>query len=259
MTTMAMLPAKLAPSSSTPQFAPYGPSHWTMLAVFALGSVALIWIGRRQTESQARLLGRAMGALTIAIFGAALFYKLAQPNIGHSVPLQLCDLAELAAAYALWSQRKRAFTLVYYWGLPLSSQALITPDLDAPDFPGHEFLTFFGLHLLVVWAAIYLTWGRGMRPGWRDFRFAVVTSLGWVGFTVVFNTIAGTDYGFLNGKPHNPSLLDFLGPWPYYLLVEIAVVGVVWALMTWSWERKRRGQLGVVITGETALPATASR
>ncbi|MBW0019963.1 MAG: TIGR02206 family membrane protein [Mycobacterium sp.] len=232
--------ADSAPISATRQFVAYGLSHWIVLLVFAIGSAALVWIGRRQTDSQARVLGRVLGALTVTIFGVALVYKLIQPSIDHSVPLQLCDLAELTAAYALWSHRKWAFALTYYWGLPLSSQALITPDLNGPDFPSHGFLTFFALHLLVVWAAIYLTWGYGMRPGWRNYRFAVITTLAWGAFTFGFNTIAGTDYGFLNRKPLNASVLDVLGPWPYYVLAEIVIVGAVWALMTWPWELKRR-------------------
>ncbi len=237
---MMMAAAELAPISARRQFSAYGPSHLTALVIFAIGSIALVWIGRRQTESQARIFGRVLAALTLAIFVVALLYKLVQPSTAHSVPLQLCDLAELTAAYALWSRRKWASTLVYYWGLPLSSQALFTPDLNAPDFPSHSFLTFFALHLLVVWSAIYLTWGRGTRPDWRSYRFAVVTTLAWGAFTFIFNTIAGTDYGFLNRKPINASMLDFLGPWPYYVLAEVAIVGAIWALMTWPWERKGR-------------------
>ena len=259
MTITATLPAYLAPISATRQFSAYGPSHWIVLVVFAFGSAALVWIGRRQTESQARPLGRVLGALTMAIFGVALLYKLVQPTIDHSVPLQLCDLAELTAAYALWSRRNWAFALTYYWGLPLSSQALITPDLNGPDFPSHSFLTFFALHLLIVWAAIYLTWGNGMRPGWRSYRFAVITTLAWGAFTFIFNTIAGTDYGFLNRKPVNPSMLDFLGPWPFYVLAEIVIVGAVWALMTWPWELKRRRQSSMTTAGETHLEISRNR
>jgi hypothetical integral membrane protein (TIGR02206 family) len=240
MVTKLLTAADSAPIAATRQFSAFGPSHLTVLVLFAIGAAALVWIGRRQTESQSWRLGRVLAAVIMAIFGVALVYKLVQPSIGSSVPLQLCDLAELTAAYALWSRRHWAFTLTYYWGLPLSSQALITPDVDGPDFPSHGFLTFFALHLLIVWTAIYLTWGRGMRPGWRSYRLAVVTSLAWAAFTFVFNTIAGTDYGFLNRKPVSASLLDLLGPWPYYVLVEIAIVGVVWALMTWPWEMKRR-------------------
>ena len=231
--------ADSAPHTTAGWFSAYGPSHLTVLVIFVMGSAALVWIGRRQTESQARLFGRAMGATMLAIFGVALVYKLIHPSIDHSVPLQLCDLAELTAAYALWSHRKWAFALAYFWGLPLSSQALITPDLNAPDFPSHDFVTFFALHLLVVWAAIYLTWGNGMRPNWRSYRFAVTTTLAWGAFTLAFNTITGSDYGFLNRKPVNGSFLDLLGPWPSYVVAEVVIVGAVWALMTWPWEKRR--------------------
>lgn len=231
--------------SAQREFSAYGPSHWVVLAVFATGAVLLVMIGRRQTESQARILSRVLAVLLVVAFVVALAYKLVDPTIDTSVPLQLCDLAELAAAYALWSQRHWAFVLTYYWGLVLSSQALITPDIGtpkegAPDFPHHLFVTFFTLHVLVVLAAVYLTWGRGMRPRWRDYRFAVIATLGWAAFTLAFNTITGANYGYLNRKPPTASLLDVLGPWPVYLLTEVTIVLIVWALMTWPWERVRQ-------------------
>ena len=231
--------------SAQREFSAYGPSHLVVLAVFAIGAVLLVWIGRRQSESQARLLGRVLAVLIVAAFGVALVYKLIRPHLDTSVPLQLCDVAELTAAYALWSQRHWAFVLAYYWGLVLSSQALITPDIGtaeegAPDFPSHLFLTFFTLHVLVVWAAIYLTWGQGNRPRWRDYRFAIIVTLAWAAITFTFNAITGTNYGYLNRKPPTASLLDVLGPWPVYLLAEIAIVLIVWALMTWPWQRAGR-------------------
>ncbi|AIY45883.1 TIGR02206 family membrane protein [Mycolicibacterium fortuitum] len=231
--------------SAQREFSAYGLSHLVVLTLFALGAVLLVVVGRRQTEVQARLLSRVLAVLLIAAFLVALVYKFIQPTIDTSVPLQLCDLAELAAAYALWSRRHWAFVLTYYWGLVLSSQALITPDIGtpregAPDFPHHLFATFFTLHVLVVWAAIYLTWGRGMRPRWRDYRFAVIATLAWVAVTLAFNAITGANYGYLNRKPPTASVLDVLGPWPVYLAVEVAIVLIVWALMTWPWERMRR-------------------
>jgi hypothetical integral membrane protein (TIGR02206 family) len=228
--------------SAQREFTAYGPSHWAVLVIFAIGAALLVWIGRRQNESQARVFSRALALVILAAFAVALVYKLIRPDLDTSVPLQLCDLAELTAAYALWSQRHWAFVLTYYCGLVLSSQALITPDVGtpqegAPDFPNHLFLTFFTLHVLVVWTAIYLTWGRRMRPNWRGYRFAIIATLGWAAFTFTFNTITGTNYGYLNRKPPTASLLDVLGPWPVYLLAEVAIVLVVWALMTWPWER----------------------
>jgi hypothetical integral membrane protein (TIGR02206 family) len=235
----------VALSSAQHEFSAYGPSHLVVLGIFVIGAVLLVWLGRRQTEAQARLLGRILAVAMLTAFIVALVYKLIRPTLGTSVPLQLCDLAELVAAYALWSQRHWAFSLTYFWGLVLSSQALITPDIGtpeegAPDFPHHLFVTFFVLHVLVVWSAIYLTWGRGMRPTWRSYGFAVGAALTWVALTFTFNVIAGTNYGYLNGKPPTASVLDLLGPWPVYLLGEVSIVIIVWALMTWPWVRVRR-------------------
>ena len=248
--------------SSQHEFVAYGPSHVAVLGVFAVGAAVLVWHGRRESAAQARLVSRMLAVLLLAAFGTALVYKLIRPDLATSIPLQLCDIAELTAAYALWTQRHRAFVLTYFWGLLLSSQALLTPDIGtpgegAPDFPSHLFLTFFVLHVLVVWSAVYLTWGRGMRPQWRDYRFAVVATLGWLAFTFTFNTIAGTNYGYLNGKPPTASILDVLGPWPLYLVIEILVVMGVWALMTWPWERLRR-EPGIRPTG-AARVRTAER
>jgi hypothetical integral membrane protein (TIGR02206 family) len=235
------------------EFTAYGPSHLVVLTVFVIGAVLLVWVGRRQSEAQARVLSRVLSVLLIVALVVAMAYKLARLDIQTSVPLQLCDIAEIVAAYALWSQRHWAYVITYYWGLFLSSQALITPDIGtpaegAPDFPHHLFITFFALHVLVVWAAIYLTWGQRMRPRWRDYRLAALAGLVWVVFTLAFNAVFGTNYGYLNRKPPTASVLDFLGPWPVYLLAEIVIVLVVWALMTWPWERARRiGQSSVQV------------
>jgi hypothetical integral membrane protein (TIGR02206 family) len=208
--------------------------------VFVIGAALLVWLGRRQTEAQARRFGRVLGALTAVIYVPVLVYAFIPPDIEYSVPLHMTDIATVTAAYALWSQRHWTFALTYYWGLVLSVQALITPALEGPDFPHYVFLAFWAIHLLVVWAAIYLTWGRGMRPNWRSYRFVVVVTAVWAVITMTFNSIAGSNYGFLNRKPATSSLLDVMGPWPVYVLVATALVFGVWALMTWPWVRTRR-------------------
>lgn len=226
--------------SAQQEFSAYGTSHWCVIAVFAIGAALLIWVGHRQTDAQARRFGHVLGALTAAIYVSVLIYSLIPPSIGRSVPLRLTDLATVAAAYALWSQRHWPFALTYYWGLVLSAQALISPVLIGPDFPHYTFLAFWAIHLLVVWAAIYLTWGRGMRPQWHSYRFVVTVTAVWAAVTCAFNSVAGTNYGFLNRKPSTASLLDLLGPWPVYVFVATTLILIVWALMTWPWERTRR-------------------
>jgi hypothetical integral membrane protein (TIGR02206 family) len=225
-------------SVSAAAFRIYGPSHWAAIAVFVVGAAVLVWRGRRQSAAQSRRLGRWLGAVTGLIYGAMLIYLWTPPTLDRSVPLRLTDLATVVAAYALVTQRHWAYALTYYWGLTLSAQALISPVLKSPDFPHYEYLTFWSTHLLVVWAAIYLTWGRGTRPTWRSYRFVVAVTAVWAVVTLAFNRLAGTNYGFLNAKPATPSLLDALGPWPVYVLTATVLIVIVWAVMTWPWQRR---------------------
>ena len=223
-------------------FAPYGASHWLILALLTVGAVWLVWWGRRHRETPAAVRFRRRFALLILALQVPLQVMSMVPpywNLAHSLPLQLCDLAWMVTAYALWSGRPWAFALTYYWGLTLTIQALITPGLQF-DFPHVSFFMFWGGHGLAVLAAIFLTWGLGLRPGWNSYRFAYAVTLMWIFVTLLFNYAAGTNYGFLNAKPEGASILDLLGPWPWYLAAEIALVAVLWALITWPWVAKRQ-------------------
>jgi hypothetical integral membrane protein (TIGR02206 family) len=220
------------------EFSAYGLSHWVVLLVFAVGAATVVVVGRRYgTTASARRVCRVVAAAMLGVQVGMTVYSNMPVRFGvdHSLPLQLSDLVAFAAVFALWTYGHRTFALTYYWGLVLSAQALFSPVLTGPDFPGRDFLVFWTLHLFVVWTAIYLTWGVGMRPGWRDYRVTVAVSVGWAVVAMVVNWLTGANYGFLNRKPEIDSVLDVLGPWPWYLLPEIALVLGVWAAMTWPW------------------------
>jgi hypothetical integral membrane protein (TIGR02206 family) len=223
------------------EFTAYGQSHWLVLLTFAVGAALLVVVGRSHSGTAAgRRFSRGFAVVIGALYLAIRLASMVPPSLDHSVPLDLSDLVGVVSVYALWTHRSWAFALTYYWGLVLSTQALVFPAHTGPDFPHYGFLAFWGIHLLVVWAAIYLTWGLGMRPTWRSYRITVAVTVTWAVFTFAFNSIAGTNYGFLNAKPPTASLLDVLGPWPWYLVPVAVLVLGVWALMTWPWVHSRR-------------------
>lgn len=218
-----------------PAFTPYGSSHWTVLLIFVLCAVLLIALGRRQSAQGAQQFARLFALLILCFELPLQLQGLLPPNwdITHSLPFELCDLAWMAAACALWTQRGWALALTFYWGLTLTPQAMITPDLNL-DFPSPSFILFWGQHCLIVLAAIYLTWGRGWRPNWHGYWTTVALTLGWGLCMLAFNSLTGANYLFVNAKPESASLLDLLGPWPWYLLAELALGMAVWALLTWA-------------------------
>ena len=223
------------------EFAPYDSSHVGALVVLLVGAVVLVVLGRRgRARDAGDRLGKALAVVMLAVTVPlqVLYFTPGYWNLDKTLPIQLCDLASLASAYALWTHRWWATGLTYFWGLTLTVQAIATPDLDAA-FPDPVFLLFWGMHIGTVWAAAYLTWGRGVRPTWRSYRFAVVVTAVWAVSVFCLNLALDTNYGFLNAKPAAATALDLLGPWPWYVLAEIAIIVAVWALLTWPWERSR--------------------
>jgi hypothetical integral membrane protein (TIGR02206 family) len=224
------------------QFEPFGTSHLVMIGVFVAGLWPAYVVGRRARRDPARM-SRTFAVLLVA-------FVLPLQVIDHlpgrfelevTLPLQLCDLAAVAAAVALWTRRRTPVALTYYWGLALTPQALLTPAL-VNDFPDPRFIAFWGMHILIVWAAVYLTWGLRITPTWRGFRIAVLVTAVWMILMFPLNLLLGTNYGFVNAKPATGSVLDLFGPWPLYLVVEVVIVAAVWALMTWPWARRGPGQ-----------------
>lgn len=224
-------------------FHPFGAAHWTMLAVTAIGAVVIVWIGRRLRGRPGELIFcRAFGLVLLVGSLVDQVHWLLPANfvLSASLPLQLSDVLRLVAAYALWSRRFWAVSLTYYWGLTLDVQSLATPDLQYIHSPVYDFSSYWGLHILVLWAVLLLTWGVGLRPNWRSYWTAIVATFIWAAVAFTFNIITGTDYGYLNRKPSSASLFDVMGGWPLYLLVSFVAMMVIWAMITVPWTATKR-------------------
>jgi hypothetical integral membrane protein (TIGR02206 family) len=224
------------------EFSMFGTSHQIALAVLVAGALLLVRVGRasRATET-GTLIGKVLAAaiLTVTVPLQILYFTPAYWSLERTLPLQLCDLAWMVAVYGLWTHRWWAVALTYYWGLTLTTQAVITPDLAA-EFPDPVFILFWAMHSMVVWAAAYLTWGLGLAPDWRSYRTAIAVTAAWAIAVFLFNFVAGTNYGYLNAKPASASVLDVLGGWPWYVFAEVAIIAAVWALVTWPWGVRAR-------------------
>jgi hypothetical integral membrane protein (TIGR02206 family) len=215
-------------------FEAWGTSHLVVLAIFAAGVVALLAVGpvvRGRPAERALALTLAVGNIVFGTTG--IITEFDGGALKGNLPLQLCDFAWIPVAWALLTRAPLALALTYYWGLTLSLQALVQPTLDEA-FPDPNFFAFWGKHVLLVWGAVYATLTLRRRPDWRGYRQAVLWTLAWVVVAMSLNGVLDTNYGYFNGKPEG-TVLDYLGPWPWYVLAEFAIVLVGWALITLPW------------------------
>jgi hypothetical protein len=106
---------------------------------------------------------------------------------------------------------------------------VLTPDLGR-SFPDLLFFTYFATHSGALAAACLLVFGarRAPRPdaAWRVYAITVA----FTGLAAVGTLLTGGNYMFLRRKPAQGSLLDFMGPWPVYILVA-ALFGLLMFLV----------------------------
>jgi hypothetical integral membrane protein (TIGR02206 family) len=149
----------------------------------------------------------------------------------EALPLQLCDLTLWCTVAACFTLRRWPFEILYFTGLSGTLLTVVTPDLWAPPL-SYPTLYFFTAHGGVVASALAFALSGLRRPepyGWlRALASVNLWALGVGGFNLVF----GTNYMYLCEKPGSATLLDYFGPWPWYLAASeglaVALFYLLW-------------------------------
>ena len=209
----------------------FGSAH-----LFILGSVpalaAILAVVQRRLKPGTRWL--RVGLAAVLLLDTALYYgHLAthgQITFPDHLPLELCDASLCFVIVALFTLNRIIFDLVYYTALAGASMALLTPNICEP-FPSISTAQFFIAHGLVVAGVLYLVWSKQARPRPGSVGRAILAVNIFAAVVGTFDFIFKTDYMYLRSKPQNVSLLSFLGPWPWYLVVTEGVAFCVFLLL----------------------------
>jgi hypothetical integral membrane protein (TIGR02206 family) len=213
-------------------FVLFGRDHLMALALVALVCV-MIWLLRdRWTERGRRITRWSLLGVIYLCEGSWHVWMLAtgQWNIQVMLPLWVCSITAWTMPLLLVWRSHRYFEWAYFMGILGAIMALLTPDLMNYGFPHFRFIEFMTLHGTLVIAIVYMTVVERFRPTWMSLvRVIVITNLYWL-FCAGVNSLIGSNYLYTHGKLPTPSLLDLLGPHPWYLL-WMEVIGIVLAVL----------------------------
>jgi hypothetical integral membrane protein (TIGR02206 family) len=201
-------------------FVLFGPAHLIGLAVVAAVCVVIAFLRRRFSPRAQKIARWSLLALILSCESSWHIWKLVTGDwaINVMLPLWLCSLTAWSMPLLLALRSRRYYEWVYFMGLIGASQALLTPDLTIYGFPHFRFIEFISLHGTIIIAIVYMTVVEGFRPTWRSLPMVfVVTNLYWL-LCALINPLVGGNYLYTQGKLPTPSLLDLLGPYPWYLL-----------------------------------------
>lgn len=220
-------------------FRAFSALHATAVCTIALLTVVAIAVRRRRPAEPLapsrleRLV--ALGYLSAWIVTYAWLLAPGLRDPATTLPLQLCHLAAANAGLVLLTGWRPLRALQYFWGLALCTQAIVTPTLtEGPAL--YPFWFFWGSHGMTVGVALYEVFARAYRPSWRDYRLACAAAALYVALVLPLDLAFGWNYGFVGpSKPGVPSIVDFLGPWPFRLLPIVVVAAAAMALVQLPW------------------------
>jgi hypothetical integral membrane protein (TIGR02206 family) len=223
-------------------FVAFSPSHQTVLML-----TVCLWFtlaaARRWRPRMAEILERVLGSLLLLSWPASAFFhwKAGDLDLNNGLPLHYCDIASVSGAVALWTRHRLACEIVYFFGLAGTLQGLLTPNLKV-DYPDPRFFAFFLLHAGVVVTSLHVVTSMKCPPrAGAVLRMFGVTML----YAVVvgsLNALLHTNYAFLCHTPENASLMDHLGPWPWYVASLIALSMVFYSLLNLPFVIARRAK-----------------
>lgn len=213
-------------------FTIFGIEHLFWLSLAVLTTILLIRSGRRGDDAWKNRLGKWLAWLPPLAFTIPTFWVGPATNWDLSlvIPLHLCYFLAYLTPVLLVRKNSFIFEVAYFWVAAGCSQALFTPDVGAP-FPAAQSLRYWMVHITLLQCFLYAVLVFKMRPRMRD----ILKSLLWMDIYIVvvglLNYPLGTNYLYLREKPPVPTMMDYLGDFPWFLLTGQVVALILFFIV----------------------------
>lgn len=233
-------------------FITFGTRHLASLALLVVFGTFMLRF-RGADEATRRRARYALAALLVV--NELAWHVWAAHFVGWTadkmLPLHLCSALIWLGAYTLVTMNPFLYDFVYFMGIAGPLQAILTPDAGQYGLPHFRAIQTLVSHGSLIIAALFLTRVEGMRPTPRSVRRVILGTMVYMVFVTVVNVALGSNYMWTLGKPATGSLLDVLGPWPWYL-VPVVLLGIVNVLLLYVpfWWADRRRAHAAATTGQ---------
>ncbi len=205
-------------------FSTFGAQHITTILVFIWGGI--FWISSAQKQDKeiqeqwALRFSRILAFTVLAWIFLRVCFGLF--NEKTDLPFDLCNISALLMPFFIKNRKNWLFQVFYFWIMAGTTQAILTPHLY-DGFPHYTFIKYFLVHCGLVILILYVIFVFKMRPTLKGIGIAFGAIQVYMILLIIVNKLLGANYAYICHKPDTPSLLDYFGPHPYYLLVSQAM------------------------------------
>ncbi len=198
-----------------------GIHHLGAVLFFAfLGGVLIYWARKYLDKKEQNKLGNIMAFILSITIIVWTFLKIVLRGFDaqHDLPFHLCNFIALLLPVFSVTRKKVYYEILVFWIFAGTLQAVITPDLKH-GFPHFHYIKYWITHAGLVVFIMYATLVYNLRPNLKSVFKSFLALQVYFVLTLVVNYLTGANYLYLNRKPEAASLLDYLGNWPWYILV----------------------------------------
>jgi len=214
-------------------------SHFVVISIFILVSILIFLFKDKLKAEEWRYVEFGVAISLIIMETTYHLWMLLNGSwhVSHAIPLELCGISLILTVILLLIRNKLIYEILLFTALLGASQALFTPLLNY-DFPHFRFFHFFYTHLMIIWVPLYFTWAKGYRPSiWSVLKLFIFLNV-LMPVIMFINKLVGGNYMFLRHKPRSASLLDVLGPYPWYIL-SLEGLLISFSLIVWFLFREK--------------------
>ncbi len=216
------------PESQDHSFDLFGEQHLLVMLIILILTIGIPYLVKKAYSE--RLIRIVAVCLAIILLLTRLGEPVYRIVLGRAwptlLPLHLCDVGAFITCIMLLNRNYFLYELNYFWALGGTVQAVLTPDLLV-GYSNIDFLIYFLTHGLIIISAIYATVLFQYRPTMKSIWRTYLATLLYTLIIIPVNLILNTNYLYICQKPAMPSLLDYFGPWPWYVLTLVVVAPIV--------------------------------
>jgi len=214
----------------------------TMGIIFVLCVLLFVMRNELKKNGKRRLFRFSLAALLVVSDALQHLWLISENawSIRRDLPLHLSDIVVILAVVMLLSKSYRLFQFMYFAGLGSSIQAILTPNLGKFSFPHFQYFEFFVSHGGVVLACLFMVVAFNYRPTILSMWVTILIVNLYAACVFFLNKLLAANYLYIMKKPRTASLLDYLGPWPWYLLsMELVMIVSFYILYSPFWIKRK--------------------
>ncbi|WP_335936188.1 TIGR02206 family membrane protein [Fusobacterium polymorphum] len=207
------------------KFILFSNEHLITVGIGFISCILLVFLGffTEKKATFAKIV--AIAVLGVKIAELLFRHHYYGETVAELLPLHLCPIVIILSIFMMFFHSEILFQPVYFWSIG-AFFAILMPDIR-DGMSNFASQSFFITHFFILFSTAYAFVHFRFRPTKAGFlcSFLLLVTLAFIMYFV--NNKLGTNFLYVNHPPVTKSLMDFMGPWPYYIFslagIDIAI------------------------------------